>query len=333
MTAPDDTSPPDRLLVLNSGAAWTAYQVGALGYLLRDRQLHFDMCAGTGMGALHAAFVACGAFDALASFWQRIGWLRLFSINKHMPLRDGPLSHAPLHRFVREHVSEEKLRARGTRLVFSGADLRTGREQLFVYPGGNVPLYEALQGALALPGLTPSLHENGSLLVQGTVVNGFILNRLLTRFPAREIYAVAALAVGTQPEPPRRYDNWREVLLRTVQLNFSHDVQAEARAADKKIAEVRAYAAAHERLSRQVDERLDDPDRRSRVQERLAQHFEEAHPLLEASTPPSFHKVLTSRPIPFPFWRFNRQELQVLMEMGRADAHAALRSHDDATQP
>ncbi len=63
-----------RALVLSSGLGAAAYQIGALQHLLQERRWHFDVCAGTGLGAINAAGVACGEFAALQTFWQHIGW-------------------------------------------------------------------------------------------------------------------------------------------------------------------------------------------------------------------------------------------------------------------
>src|SRR5205807_3796519 len=102
-----------RALVLNSCISWAAYQVGALRHLVGDRAMHFDLCAGTGMGAMNAALVACGEFLALEAFWKHIGLRRLLTFNWRAPWSEGPFSGAPLRRFIAAHVSEEKLAERG----------------------------------------------------------------------------------------------------------------------------------------------------------------------------------------------------------------------------
>src|SRR2546421_9872687 len=98
-----------RALVPNSGAWWAAYQIGALRHLVVDRAMHFELLAGTGIGAMNAALVACGEFSALEAFWKRIRIGSLITFNWRTPWREGPCTGTPQRRFIAAHVSEKKL--------------------------------------------------------------------------------------------------------------------------------------------------------------------------------------------------------------------------------
>ena len=46
-----------QALLLNAGASWAAYQVGAIDQLIGERRMRFDRYAGCGIGAMHASVI------------------------------------------------------------------------------------------------------------------------------------------------------------------------------------------------------------------------------------------------------------------------------------
>lgn len=323
-----------RTLVLNSGASWASYHIGALECLVEDRGLSFDYCAGTGIGAMNAAFVACDAFGALKEFWHDIGWFKLISVNWQHPWEQAPFIGDPQAEFIARHVSEEKLRSAGRKLVFNTMDLNSGQEQTFTYPGGPMPLIDALRGATAVPGCTSPMRYGQWQLVEGTFINSFLVSQVLAKYPVDELYAVAALPPGRQPavEPPEIYSNWREVMRRSLQLNLSRDIWAGNEQAEKIIAAARAHTQIGEQLQEAVSSHIADPD----VQEKLTRALRKKHDTSDFpyrwETIPDLYKVVTSRPIIFPMWRFQQKHLRALMETGYQDAAAVVegRGEDQA---
>ncbi|HET6262577.1 MAG TPA: patatin-like phospholipase family protein, partial [Chloroflexia bacterium] len=182
----------ERALVLNAASSWGAYHVGALRHLVGDLGLRFDLCAGTGIGAMNAALVACGEFDALEEWWRHVSVRRLISPNWRAPWRRGPVLAAPQRRFLAARVSEKKLRERGTRLMISALDLQSGEERELIYPGGDIPLLDALTAAISTPGLHPPLRRGNRQLVSATLANNFLLPKVL-RYAFAEVFVVAAI--------------------------------------------------------------------------------------------------------------------------------------------
>lgn len=315
-----------RTLVLNSGVAWASYHIGALECLIEDRDLSFDCCAGTGIGAMNAAFVACDAFGALKEFWHDIGWFKLVSINWGHPWQEAPFTADPQAEFMARHISEEKLRAAGRTLVFNAMDLTTGTEKLFTYPDGPMPLIDALRGATAFPICMPPIERGEWQLVEGTFVNSFLIGEVLAAHPADEVFAVASMPPGENPsdEPPEVYSNWRQVLLRGLQLNLSRDVWAGTREAENMIAAARARAGVGEQLQEALNVHIESAEVREELADALQRKRAESHFPYQWETIPEFYKILTSRPVDFPMWRFNQKQLRRLMETGYQDAAAAV---------
>ncbi len=313
-----------RALLFNSGLAWAAYQVGALRHLIIDREMRFDLCAGTGLGAINAAFVACQEVEALAVFWERLSWRQLARLNWRSPWRGGPLQLKPLRKFISQHITEDKLRQAGTQLLFNCLDVANGREQIFLYPGANVPLADALAAAVTLPGLTPPLEQHNSgadrpQWVDGTLVNSFILPTLL-QLPVTEVWAVAATLPQLASNSPRLYPHWRAIAGRALQLNQAQDVQLGLAAAQQLV----AAAAAHQHVSRllpeQVVERIPDAATKAIVQQRLSQVYGQSmFPCLHA---PTVHCLTPSQELTYPLWRFRASDLRAAQALGYADAQA-----------
>ena len=64
-------------LLLNAGASWAAYQVGAIDQLIGERRMRFDHYAGCGIGAMHGALLASGAHERIGPFWDSISTWKL----------------------------------------------------------------------------------------------------------------------------------------------------------------------------------------------------------------------------------------------------------------
>lgn len=310
-------------LVLSSGAAWTAYQIGALEYLTDERDLRFSLCAGTGMGAMHAAFVACGEFRTLRDGWESMGWRHLVRPNWSHPWKDAPLKSSPQRRFIERYVSEQKLQTLGNRLIFSALELRTGEERLFAYPGDNVPLIDALMGAVALPGGTSPYKIDGNCFVEGTFVNTFILNRVIEHYPADAYYAIANLPAGSDSaSEDRKYRNWRQVLMRTIQLNLSRDIRHELSDAQLYFRSREAYTQVVHHLQDNAYQFSEDVSRTRTMLGEIEDSL--GHRLPEKNGIPEFFPIVPLEGIETPLWSFRSRWIRHLRETGYRDARDAL---------
>lgn len=300
-----------RALVLNAGSSWAAYQVGALGWVVRKQQ-PFKLVAGTGIGAMNGAFVACGQLEALEDFWSRIRAVDLVRPALRRPWM-GPLAGTPQRRLIANHVSEEALRARGMTLLVSTLDLQAGEERVLEYPGSEVPLVDGLMAAVATPGAVAPHEHAGHQLGEGTLVDSFLLREVLGRDPT-EVVAIATSLPSASAS--RRYRTWRAVAERALALNLGADVVSALEDARTKVAVASARIRARAGLTALVDEQ--DLD------EGLAATLREAIEAAYAGPPPPVIQAVTpSRELGYPLWSFRRRSLREAMALGRADARAA----------
>lgn len=314
-----------RTLVLSSGLTGAAYQIGALRHLVGERQMHFDLCAGSGFGAVHAAFVACGEFEALYDFWQHIGWRRLVAINWRSPWRDGPFTAGPLKAFLAAHLNLDKLARAGSQLRFVCLNLQTGRQEMVTFPGSTLPLVDALAAAVTIPGLMAPLRVRDQQWVDASYTNSFILRQVLRETTADDVWTIAtspAEPVVVQA-PPRRYPHWRAVTDRALRLNQAHDVWLGLRAADQ----LSAAAVAHCHVRSQLPDRLanlvEDPRRREQLRAHVNDLFAQSTIPLPRTQGPTVHVITPSRPLTSSLWRFRQHEVAVALRLGYQDAKAA----------
>jgi NTE family protein len=308
-----------RGLVLNAGLAWAAYQVGALRHLVGERGLHFDLCAGTGIGAMHAALIACDDLPALEAFWQGIGPRRLLAPNWRTPWREGPCVGTPQREFIARHVSEERLAARRVRLLVSTANLQTGREEVLAYPGHSLPIVDGLMAAVATPGLCPPVRSRGQQLVEGTTISSFLLRAVVAE-PVDEVFAVA-VAMRPGPASSRRYPSWRAVAARAFAMNQAWDVTEAVAHAGR----VRAAAAAFRAVAGQVPalaDRIPDAAAGARLRTRLESIYTGSAFPLRRDVPLRLHTVTPSRALDYPFWRFRAGDVHAAIALGYDDARA-----------
>lgn len=301
-----------RSLVLNAGSSWAAYQVGALGWVVR-KQPPFDLVAGTGIGAMNGAFVACGQLEALEAFWARIRATDLARPSLRRPWL-GPLVGTPQRQLIASHVSEEALRARGTTLLVSTLDLQVGEERVLEYPGSDIPLVDGLMAAVATPGAVAPYEHAGHQLGEGTLVDSFLLREVLGRGQA-EVVAIAAAPPAVSPS--RRYRTWRSVAERALALNMGQDVVGALEDARTEV----AVASARERVRTGLTELIESQDLDQDLAETLRQRIASVY----AGPPaPVIHAITPSRELGYPLWSFKRRVLSEAMELGRRDARDVL---------
>lgn len=288
-----------RALVLNAGASWCAYQVGALRHLLEARRWHFDLLAGTGIGAMNCAFVACGQFAALESFWSG---LRLTDL---LPSRR--------RRFMAAHLREAALAERGTTLLVTALNLQTGRLEVLRYPGSDLPLIDGLLAAGALPGATPPVPYRGaSQLVEGTLVDAVPMRPALDEHPD-DLVAILPM-LPARPEPASPWDTWRTVLRRALEVNQAEDGRRAVTDAERAGAEVEAYRRAAEGLIEAAAGMADGA-----LSDRLRRRLDGRQP----RQAPRTLVIRPSRYLGYPMWRFRRDDLRAAATLGEHDARTA----------
>ena len=298
-------------LLLNAGASWAAYQVGAIEQLVGERRMRFDSYVGCGIGAMHAALLACGAYERIAPFWDSIATWKLVRPNLRTPWR-APMVGTPQRRFVAEHVSERALIANRATLAVTTFDLMTGEEVVHRYPGDPLPIVDAVMAAVATPGLVAPRPAGDRLLAEATLIESVPIAAIPTADPPDRVVGVLAGIPLESEGRPVKYRTWRSVSARAFEVNLAHDSRrAIARTAEEGNWNTDAAAVATELATLAADDA------------ELDAGFRRALAPLDLPAPPAFVWISPSRPLGYPLWRFPKAAMNAARQLGHDDAARA----------
>ncbi|HZB40731.1 MAG TPA: patatin-like phospholipase family protein [Ilumatobacter sp.] len=298
-------------LLLNAGASWAAYQVGAIEHLMGERRMRFDCFVGCGIGAMHAALLACGAHDRIGEFWNSISTLKLVRPNLRTPWR-APMVGTPQRRFVAEHVSEAALTANRATLAVTTFDLMTGDEVVHRYPGDPLPIVDAVMTAVATPGLIAPRRSGDRLLAEATLIDSVPLAAISSHDPPDRVVGVLAGIPLANEGAPRRYRTWRAVADRAFEINLAHD----SRRAIERSTDASRWSADATAVAADLAD-IAGEDRE------LTARFKEAIGPLDMPAPPQFVWISPSKRLGYPLWRFPTKSMHEARRLGHDDAARA----------
>ncbi|MFT4623053.1 MAG: NTE family protein [Myxococcota bacterium] len=203
------TASPARrtALVLSAGGSWGAIQVGML-HALVEAGVRWDLIVGSSAGALNGAFLATGqhadALPALTAAWGDADHARLFwpapvhGLGALLGTRDAVFRAGPLSRWIKRHLTFDRLERAAQPLHIVATDLQTGDEVLL----SEGPALEALLASSAIPGLFPPVEIGGRVLVDGAI-GAYTPVHAAVRLGATELIVLTTNVVGGVTERPR----------------------------------------------------------------------------------------------------------------------------------
>ncbi len=153
-------------LVLGSGGARGLAHIGVIRWL-EEEGYRISSIAGCSIGALIGGLHAAGKLAAYEHWLvkqSRRGLLRLVDVT--LP-RTGLIAGDKLAELLRDIIGDVAIEALPIRFTAVAANIETGRE-VWLTRG---PLLEAIRASIAIPVLFPPYRLNGSLLVDGGILN------------------------------------------------------------------------------------------------------------------------------------------------------------------
>ena len=162
MTAPHR---PRVGLALGSGSARGWAHIGVIR-ALEKAGVRPDILCGTSIGALVGAAYAAGELDRLESWVLELGIgdvVGFFDVS----LSSGVLKGARLMEFFRRHLADRPIDELGVPFAAVATALHTGAE-VWLRRGSTI---DAVHASIAMPGLFTPVRWEGSLLVDGGLVN------------------------------------------------------------------------------------------------------------------------------------------------------------------
>ncbi|MBN1793784.1 MAG: cyclic nucleotide-binding domain-containing protein [Candidatus Omnitrophica bacterium] len=179
-------------LALGSGAALGLSHIGVLK-VLEKHQIPIDILSGCSMGAFLGSLWACGikAGQLEQQVMKVIAHKKLFSFfDITFPIR-GFFRGRKVIDFLKKFIGEKNFADAEMDLKIVAADLLT-REKIVFQEG---PIYEAVRASISMPGIFEPLKKNGSLQVDGGILDPLPIHVL------QEAGATKIIAVNALPDP------------------------------------------------------------------------------------------------------------------------------------
>ena len=168
MPLPPAAGGPCRLgLALGSGAARGLAHIGVLK-VLEEAAIPVHCLAGTSIGAFIGALYAAGvSVERMETVARELDWIKLARLLNPTVPTSSLVDGRKLLDFMAELLPVQSFEALRLPLAVTATDIETG-EALIIRQGD---LLQALQAALAFPGIFPPVRFGGRFLVDGGLCN------------------------------------------------------------------------------------------------------------------------------------------------------------------
>jgi NTE family protein len=152
-------------LALGSGSARGWAHIGAIR-ALEERGVKPDFVCGTSIGALVGAIYASGQLDALERWVSGLAWSQVVRL-MDITWKGGLIRGQRLFNLFRSTFEDRDIAELDMRFGCVATELSSGRE-IWIQHGS---LLDAARASIAMPGLFTPVVRNGTVLVDGGLVN------------------------------------------------------------------------------------------------------------------------------------------------------------------
>jgi len=193
-----------RALVLSGGSSKSAYQAGALQYILGELEINYKIFCGISAGAINCALLSMfesgkekEAADTLKKMWLEIDNSKIYK--RHFPFgRFHALwarsfyDSSPLEKLIRDNLDLEKIRTSGKKVTAGTVSISTGKYTIFDETSDN--FIDAVIAGASFPGMFAPISFLGELWTDGGI------KQLSSIHKAIELGATEIDIIITSPE-------------------------------------------------------------------------------------------------------------------------------------
>jgi len=169
-----------RALILSGGGGLGAYQVGALSYMLGEREFPYELVVGVSVGSINGAEVAmwpigqeAEAAESLSGMWENLQTSEVMKYRFLQPVslawQPSLTSFDPLRSMLEERLDIGRMRGSGRKYRAVAVDILNGDFRLFSELCTKKQLIDGIMGSSATPILHPAQYHNGSVLYDGGI--------------------------------------------------------------------------------------------------------------------------------------------------------------------
>lgn len=168
-----------RALVLSGGGSKGAYQVGALKYILAEKNVIYDAFCGVSVGAINCAFLSMfkageeiQSIKVLADMWSQLDttsiYKRWFPFGRwHALWNKSFFDSSPLNNLLRERLDLKKIREGGRPVSVGTVSLSSGKYTIFDHKSDH--FIDAVIASASFPGMLTPVRFLGQLWTDGGV--------------------------------------------------------------------------------------------------------------------------------------------------------------------
>lgn len=226
------SSKQEKGLTLAGGGSRGAFQMGTWK-AFREMDLVFDYVAGTSIGAINGALMACGHYKNALKMWENIQMEQCLSFADGSPtelndllnmknvstivkefLTHKNLNTGPLRELLEKYIDEDCVRNSPLRFGLMTAEMpKLSPLPIWIEDVPKGKLIDFIMASARVPGLKP-VNINGVNYIDGGIVDNMPIDMLKKR-GVRNITAVELNTHSTLKSP----------LLDNIQLTFIHDAR------------------------------------------------------------------------------------------------------------
>jgi predicted acylesterase/phospholipase RssA len=313
-------------LFLTPGAARTAYQVGAVWALIKEGNLHFDVIGASSVGTLNGAFFATGQGEQLVELWSNWRNSDIMGVDWITILRGAffwapnLLHNRPQKRYIDQYIKDDKLPA-GQRFRFNLANLTSGDQEIFEWPGTPIPLAEGVNASVAVPGAIKPYEAFNSQWADGLTIDGFPLEQMLLETGVERVF-VAGVAPRTASD--KICKNVYRILLRAVEWNQYSETTCGLEQAEQVNRSIQAWDADRAAVEKAITTLVSDISLRSALLSQVESVYAEAAFPYRRSVV-EIVPILPEQEIEMFFTDYQPERARALIEQGYKDALKVLK--------
>ena len=168
-----------RALVLSGGGSKGAYQVGALKYILGEKQVVYDALCGVSVGAINVAFLSMykigqeiDSILRLSTLWDELNNSKIYKRwwpfgRWHAIWKKSFFDSTPLHELLKTHLDLDAIRGSGKTVSVGTVSLSSGKYTIFDQTSDH--FVDAVIASASFPGMLTPVSFMGQLWTDGGV--------------------------------------------------------------------------------------------------------------------------------------------------------------------
>ncbi len=168
-----------KALVLSGGSSKSAFQVGALSYIIGELGVSYDIFCGVSAGSINASFLSMFPYgqekmsiSLLSNLWSKLDnssiYKRWFPFGKlHVLWKHSFFDSSPLHNLIKKEISQDKILQANKQVSVGTVSLSSGKYTYF--DQNSEHFIDAVIASSSFPGIFSPVRFLNQLWIDGGI--------------------------------------------------------------------------------------------------------------------------------------------------------------------